>query len=210
MNKFTIQPNLFLKQPIQAFFHENFYGAKANHPNNPNYLYRLKNDPHHNWTDYQLRVATAQLADALRTDLAQIQQDTNINPLTICIVPRAKADIIYRPNQLLFRATVKQVINELSGFEDGTNYITRHTNTRTTHLRKPIDGYNNDGALPYIGITMKTCDISPEVKGRNIFQTTDIYTKTVNIDEDVIQTLLTKGANSVTFYAIGQTVGNYN
>ena len=96
MNKFTIQPNLFLKQPIQAFFHENFYGAKANHPNNPNYLYRLKNDPHHNWTDYQLRVATAQLADALRTDLAQIQQDTNINPLTICIVPRAKADIIYR------------------------------------------------------------------------------------------------------------------
>ena len=132
MNKFTIQPNLFLKQPIQAFFHENFYGAKANHPNNPNYLYRLKNDPHHNWTDYQLRVATAQLADALRTDLAQIQQDTNINPLTICIVPRAKADIIYRPNQLLFRATVKQVINELSGFEDGTNYITRHTNTRTT------------------------------------------------------------------------------
>ena len=210
MNKFTIQPNLFLKQPIQAFFHENFYGAKANHPNNPNYLYRLKNDPHHNWTDYQLRVATAQLADALRTDLAQIQQDTNINPLTICIVPRAKADIIYRPNQLLFRATVKQVINELSGFEDGTNYITRHTNTRTTHLRKPIDGYNNDGALPYIGITMKTCDISPEVKGRNILLIDDIYTKTVNIDEDVIQTLLTKGAKSVTFYAIGQTVGNYN
>ena len=161
-------------------------------------------------TDYQLRVATAQLADALRTDLAQIQQDTNINPLTICIVPRAKADIIYRPNQLLFRATVKQVINELSGFEDGTNYITRHTNTRTTHLRKPIDGYNNDGALPYIGITMKTCDISPEVKGRNILLIDDIYTKTVNIDEDVIQTLLTKGANSVTFYAIGQTVGNYN
>ena len=57
---------------------------------------------------------------------------------------------------------------------------------------------------------MKTCDISPEVKGRNILLIDDIYTKTVNIDEDVIQTLLTKGANSVTFYAIGQTVGNYN
>ena len=30
-----------------------------------------------------------------------------------------------------------------------------------------------------------------------------IYTKGVDIDEDAIQALLTKGAKSVTFYAVG-------
>lgn len=210
MNKFTIESNLFLKQPITAFFHTNFYGTKANNPSNPDYLYRLKNDPHHCWTDYQLRLASTQLADILRTDLPKIQQDIKINNLTVCVVPRAKADTTYRSNQLLFRATVQKVVNELNGFEDGTNYIIRHTNTRTTHLRKPIEGYNNDGALPYQGITIKTCNISLNVQGKDILLIDDIYTKTVNVDEDVIQTLLTKGAKSVTFYAIGLTVGNYN
>jgi len=36
----------------------------------------------------------------------------------------------------------------------------------------------------------------------------DLYTRTVNIDEDAIQALLDKGAHSVAFYAVGRTVYN--
>jgi hypothetical protein len=44
--------------------------------------------------------------------------------------------------------------------------------------------------LPYIGITNATCNISDDVIGKDILLIDDIYTKTVNIDEDAIQSLL--------------------
>ena len=47
------------------------------------------------------------------------------------------------------------------------------------------------------------------VIGKDILLIDDIYTKTVNIDEDAIQSLISKGANSVSFYAIGKTVYNH-
>jgi len=34
----------------------------------------------------------------------------------------------------------------------------------------------------------------------------DIYTKSINIDEDAIQALIDKGAKSIVFYAIGKTL----
>jgi phosphoribosylpyrophosphate synthetase len=205
MTPFTISSNPpFLTRDIQAFYHTNFYGAE--HPENPNYLYKFKNDPHHNWTDYHLQQATDQLSRVLSIDLPQIQQQIQINPLTVCVVPRAKADNTYRPNQLLFKATIKAIVNQLDGFEDGTDYIKRHTNTKTTHIRRPMDGFVNDGNSPYAGITRDTCRISNNVNGKNILLIDDIYTKTVNIDEDAIQALISKGASSVIFYAVGNTV----
>jgi phosphoribosylpyrophosphate synthetase len=123
----------------------------------------------------------------------------------VCVVPRAKAEIYYHANQLLFKSTVRAVISQLNGFEDGTNYLRRHTNTRTTHLRKPIPNYDNGGAEPYPGITVETCDISISVKGKNILLVDDIYTPAVNIDEDAIQALINAGACSVAFYAVAKT-----
>ena len=125
--------------------------------------------------------------------------------MTVCVVPRAKVESIYRPDQLLFKRTAQKVINKL-GFNDGTNYINRHTNTRTTHRNK--HGYGGDGDMPYPGITKRTCHISNEVKNKNIILIDDLYTKTINIDEDAIQSLLDKGAKSVMFYAVGKTVYN--
>lgn len=206
MTPFTITCNPpFLTRETQAFYHTDFYGAK--HPDNPNYLYKMKNDPHHDWNDYQISKAARELSDALREDLPRIQQQVRKNPMTVCVVPRAKAENTYRPNQLLFKATVREVVNQLNGFEDGTDYMVRHTNTKTTHIRQPMKGFDNDGRLPYAGITMDTCNISDDVDGRDILLIDDIYTLTVNIDEDAIQALLSNGARSVTFYAIGRTVG---
>lgn len=204
MIPFTIEQNNYLNQNIQGFYHTDFGGVDL--PNNPNYLYKFKNDPHHNWSQYRLDEAQQQLLRVLLNDLPNILEQINSSSLTVCVVPRSKADNTYNPNQLLFKATVKSAINQLSNFIDGTNFIQRHTNTKTTHLRKPMDNFDNDGSKPYPGISSDTCDFSNKINSRDILLIDDIYTKTVNIDEDMIQKLLNCGANSVVFYAIGKTI----
>lgn len=207
MNPFTIERNRFLEISIQGFYHTDFGGIQL--PNNPNYLYKFKNDPHHNWSLVQLNYAQQDLLRVLISDLPEIQSYINKKPLTVCVVPRAKADNTYNSNQLLFKATVRNAIRQLgNSFIDGTDYIVRHTNTKTTHLRKPIEGFVNDGPDPYPGISLDTCNFSTEINGKNILLIDDIYTRTVNIDEDMLQALLNRGANSVSFYAIGNTVYN--
>lgn len=208
MTPFTIEQNNYLTQDIQAFYHTDFGGTQL--PNNPNFLYKLKNDPHHNWTDYRLQEAQQEFLRVLLNDLPEVLRQINKTPLTVCVVPRAKAENSYNQNQLLFKATVRIAINRLgNNFIDGTNYIERHTNTKTTHIRQPMEGYVNDGSVPYVGITNATCNISDDVIGKDILLIDDIYTRTVNIDEDAIQSLIDKGANSVSFYAIGKTVFNH-
>lgn len=207
MTPFTISRNNYLSQDVQAFYHTDFGGVGS--PNNPNYLYKIKNDPHHNWSDDWIRQAQRQLLQVLQADLPAVYKSLGHRELVVCVVPRAKAENTYRQNQLLFKATVSNAVNNLGGgLIDGTNFIQRHTNTKTTHLRNPIDGFDNDGPNPYVGITNDTCNISNNVKSKNVLLIDDIYTRTINIDEDAIQALLTKGANSVSFYAIGKTVWN--
>lgn len=208
MTPFTIIKNNYLTQNIQAFYHTDFGGTQL--PNNPNFLYKLKNDPHHNWPNSRLQEAQQEFLRVLLLDLPEISQQINKNPLMICVVPRAKAENTYNANQLLFKATVRNAINQLgNNFIDGTNFIERHTNTKTTHIRQPMEGFINDGLMPYVGITNATCNISNDIIGKDILLIDDIYTRTVNIDEDAIQSLLDKGANSVTFYAVGKTVYNH-
>lgn len=204
MKKFVINKNAYLSKDTQAFYNTEFYGY--NKLNNPNYLNVLKNDNHQSWNETRLQQATRQLESVLLADLPNILSTVNI-PLTVCVAPRAKKEDSYRPDQLLFRGTVKKVLNQLGGnFIDGINYIIRHTDTKTTHLRRPMENFPNDGKDPYPGITKDTCTISNDVKGKDILLIDDIYTKTVNIDEDAIQALIDKGANSVCFYAIGYTI----
>ena len=208
MTPFTMVRNNFLTQNIQGFYHTDFGGVDL--PNNPNFLYKFKNDPHHNWSDYRLQEAQQQLLHVLLNDLPSVLTQVNTSPMTVCVVPRAKAENAYHPNQLLFKATVKNAVNQLgNNFIDGTNYIERHTNTKTTHLRRPMEGFVNDGREPYTGISLDTCHFSKNINGQNILLIDDIYTKTVNIDEDMAQALLSCGANSVTFYAIGNTIYNH-
>lgn len=205
MESFTITSNRYLSRNIEAFYHTDFGGV--NLPNNPNYLYKLKNDPHHNWPEFRIQEAQQQLLRALLNDLPSVLTQVNISPLTVCVIPRAKADNTYHQNQLLFKATISNAANQLgNNFIDGTEFIVRHTNTKTTHLRRPMEGFVNDGQEPYPGISIATCNFSNSINGRDILLIDDIYTRTVNIDEDMIQALITNGANSVIFYAIGYTI----
>ncbi|KAA6338310.1 hypothetical protein EZS27_013676 [termite gut metagenome] len=215
MNSFTIHPSsqpifdestnqsYFLKRDIQAFYHSDYLsgGQWKIQGTIENIICTLKNDitP---YTPIVLENASQQLANILSEDLPLILQQTGKDNLTVCVIPRAKTN--YNANQLLFNATVSKVVNRLNGFCNGTNYINRQTDTKTTHRAKA--GYGGNGSMPYPGITNDTCSISNEVTGKDILLIDDLYTKTVNIDEDAIQALLDNGANSVVFYAIGKTV----
>lgn len=201
MIQFEIQANECLSRNTSAFYHVPYTGMR--NPGNPNYLNDLKNT-FNNFSENKLRAAVHELWIVLREDLPLIYQSLGFNVTTICVVPRAKAEDAYHPNQQLFRATVQAVIRQINGYVDGSSYIRRHTTTKTTHLRNPIPNYTNDGPMPYPGITAQTCEISPSVNGKNILLIDDIYTPGVNIDEDAINALLTVGARTVTFYAVGR------
>ena len=202
MTDFIIKANEFLQKKITAFYHIDYVGMGK--PGNPDYVNHLKNT-YDKSPKAKLNSAVQDLEKVLEEDLPQILEILDIEELTVCVVPRSKAENNFSVNQLLFRSTICNVVNRLDGFNNGTNYIIRHTNTKTTHLPENTPNYNNDGESPYPGITDDTCDISESVKGQDILLIDDIYTRGVNIDEDTIQTLLDKGAKSVYFYAIGRT-----
>lgn len=198
MNEFIIYANEYLRQNIRGFYHTNYTGYQ--NIGNPDYLNDLKNT-FNNYSNENLRKlnnAIQELNDVLKNDLFNFRRD-----LTICVIPRSKAEHTYSYNQLLFKKVIQDIINELN-FQDGSNFIIRHTDTKTTHLSR--SQYAGDGSMPYPGITKDTCNILNNVKGKDILLIDDIYTNGVNIDEDAIQALYDKGAKSVIFYAVGKTV----
>ncbi|MCO6450524.1 MAG: hypothetical protein J5I90_07010 [Caldilineales bacterium] len=201
MYRFQINANNYLSKQTTAFFHVPY--TRMGNPGNPDYLNNLKNT-FNNFSEDKLLAAVQDLHNTLLEDLSQISKLQRINPIVVCVVPRAKAENAYHRNQQLFRATVQDVIRLVHGFVDGTSYLRRHTNTKTTHLRNPVSNYINDGPEPYPGITEQTCDISTDVAGKNILLIDDIYTPGVNIDEDAINALYNAGSKTVTFYAVGK------
>lgn len=201
MESFIIQPNEYLKTQIEAWYNSKYYGGHSHIPGRiENMICTLKNDINiKSEDDIDLINAQNRLNDILNTDLSVIKNSID-SDLTICVVPRAKVQ--YLPHQLLFKQTIQQVVNQIN-VEDGTNYILRDTNTQTTHRARA--GYGGSGCPPYKGITTDTCSISDNVIGKTILLIDDVYTPSINIDEDAIQALLDKGASQVYFYAVGHT-----
>ena len=200
MHEITIPPNGFLEVKTRLFFHTNYLGYRK--PGNPDYINVLKNT-YNDLSSGVLNGAVSDLARILSDDLPEIQKILRLINLTVCMVPRAKAETNYAPNQLLFKSTIRMVIPRIAGMSDGLDYIIRHINTKTTHLPPNTPNYNNDGDRPYPGITIDSCIIDNAVNGRDILLVDDLYTSGVNIDEDAIQALLDNGARSVVLYTIG-------
>lgn len=199
MRDFIITKNEFLNINIQAYYHYDYTGYRTK--GNPDFINHLKNQ-FGNTKVSILENAANVLKNVLQEDLPKIKSLYN-TILTVCVVPRAKAESYYSYNQKRFKTTVSNVVDNISGFKNGTSYIMRHINTRTTHLNR--SGYGGDGDMPYVGITKATCIISSDVQGKDILLIDDIYTEDVNIDEDAIQALLDNGAKSVIFYAVAKT-----
>lgn len=197
-----------LQQDIVAFYHNDYQGGGNWRISGTieNLICTFKNDVT-TYPSQTLNNAAARLSQILKVDLPEILRLSGKQNLRVCVIPRAKRENSYRPDQLYLRATIQIAAQRLNGFMDGTHDIIRHTNTATTHLAR--SGHGGSGELPYVGITKDTCSISDDVIGRDILLIDDLYTKTVNIDEDCIQALLDKGARSVIFYSIGKTLSRY-
>lgn len=195
-----------LSRNISAFYHGDYQGGARRHEIAGTIEYLIctfKNDVSP-YSNYRLQDVINHLTRILKTDLPEILRKSNFHSLRVCVVPRAKREDYYRDNQKLFRSTIQNVVQNIQGFEDGTHDIIRHTDTATTHLAR--SGHGGLGSQPYVGITLDTCSFSDNVINQNILLIDDLYTKTVNIDEDCIQALLDKGANNVLFYSIGKTL----
>ena len=115
------------------------------------------------------------------------------------------------PNQLGFRDAVQECVkilqtNGYPSITDGIGCITRHTDTKTTHIHKFYQALIIAVVRPNVGITNDTCHIDTNaVRGKTVILIDDIYTKTVNVDEDCIQALYDAGAAHVVFYAVAYT-----
>ncbi|WP_455084160.1 amidophosphoribosyltransferase [Porphyromonas endodontalis] len=201
------QTGIFLTKQIQGYYHADYHGGSEQHRDTvgtvENIITTLKNQFKDKSKDALVQAGKNMIA-ILNTDLPQILRMTGKEDFVVCIVPRAKAERVYVPEQLHFKATIKDCTKELDGFTDGTDYIIRHTDTRTTHMDK--SGFGGYGNLPYPGITRETCTISDKVNDKDILLIDDLYTASVNIDEDAIQALFDNGARSVTFYSLGKTI----
>lgn len=211
MNEFIIQQNNYLKKDIRGFYNTDY--LRKGNPGNPDFINVLKNT-YNSFSNNKLDEAFNTVEDILFHDIYKLYNILKLNALTVCVVPRSKANL--QDTQLYFLKAVKTAVGHIEYeynnediaelLEDGTDYIERHTNTYTTHLGEKAPNYDNDGKKPYAGITKDTCHISKKIKDKHILLIDDIYTKNINIDEDAIQALLDNGAASVTFYAVAKTV----
>jgi len=163
-------------------------------------IWTLKNDV--NPFPSNLNNAGSLIYNVFSRDLIRIPRGEN--KMLVCMVPRAKKITEYRPDQLHFRQMLNSALYNMSCFDNGVDCITRIMNTKTTHSR--FSNQINQGPSPHAGITLKTCQISEKVRGRDILLVDDVYTPSINIDEDCIQALLDSGAKSVTFYAVAKTI----
>ena len=211
MKKFVINKNNYLEFNTDAYFNRFYYKLKkgSDFP----YLNIMKNF-YGNESVSELEIAKCKISDILIEDLPQILKNYSFSPdkvIFLC-VPRSKAIKNYKDTQLFFLNSIKIALKQLN-FLDETDCIIREIDTKTTHIKADttMDGRKiiNEGKLPYPGITKDTCKINfDKINGANIILIDDIYTFSVNIDEDCIQTLYNIGANKVIFYSIGKTKGD--
>ena len=217
MERFIIEKNNFLGIDTVGYFSE-FY-THYREPGNPDYLNVLKNtfnDVSYNTLQQAKNIVVNNLIEAL----PEIITENNLNNCIVVCIPRAKNKNSYTANQLLFCEAVSTACQLLGdNVIDGTNVIIRNIDTKTTHLSRTTNrkGYlensnivteliGNDGMEPYPGITKDTCYINKDsIINKDIILIDDIYTKTINIDEDAIQALYDNGAKSVIFYSVART-----
>ena len=214
MEEFVILSNNYLSRRTKAYYTFDYYAREDNE--NTSFILDFKNT-FANFNIHRLNLSKEKAKNILKQALTEIIEKNDLYKPIIVAVPRAKALDTYKPVQLYLLDTIREVAQEMKNTIDGTNYIRRIINTKTTHLSSDIGrvtrqgqifkGENaNDGSEPYVGITKDTCSIFAEkFKGRTVILIDDIYTKTVNIDEDCIQAIYEAGAREVYFYAFAKT-----
>ena len=201
MKEFKVKQNKILEQEINGYYNCDYVGYQKQ--GNPDFINRLKNMSKQ-YTELDLVDDFIEVTERFSKDIEAIIKRENKYNYTVCVIPRSKTDKSYSQSQLMFKKAISSIANKLQ-LKDATNAISRTRNTKTTHNWRLE---NNNGDMPYKGITKDTCTIDENaIKGKDIILVDDIYTEDVNIAEDCIQTLLDIGAKSVKLYVIAKTKG---
>ena len=203
MYTFTMPPHqYFSSQDVPLFYHEGY--VRFQERGRTAYINFLKMEER--FQDAILIASKDHLREILRIDLPLVLARSGVARLTFVCVPRAKHEGFYDVAQQSLRTTVAEVVRTLPGYEDGTNWIKRVVDTKTTHRHQNMFylGKPNEGKMPYAGISRDTCTFDPRIAGRDLVLFDDIYTRGVGIDEDLVQTLLDLGARSVRMYCLAR------
>ena len=201
MKEFKVKQNKILEQEINGYYNCDYVGYQKQ--GNPDFINRLKNMSKQ-YTELDLVDDFIEVAERFSKDIEGIMKKENKYNYVVCVIPRSKTDKSYSQSQLMFKKAISSIANKLQ-LKDATNAISRTRNTKTTHNWRLE---NNNGDMPYKGITKDTCTIDENaIKGKDIILVDDIYTEDVNVAEDCIQTLLDIGAKSVKLYVIAKTKG---
>ncbi len=209
MKQYELTRGNFLREPVQGYSHGSYVkrgndDPALSHERDVSEAVRILKNTYGREQDAKLTQAKNVVQEQVRRDLDHLIARLNLeHPVVVC-APRSKADFLEK--QLLFQSAVSNASQELEGVEDGAFYIKRIENTKTTHLKNTRKGdLSGDGDLPYPGITEETCDLLGDVQDKTVILVDDIYTKTVNIDEDCCQFLLDHGASDVLLYTLCKT-----
>jgi len=199
MKRFIIKSNKYLKQKANAYYNCEYLGYQTK--GNPDFINHLKNNSCCR-DEIELMKDFVTVCERATKDIAIIKELESLNNAMISVIPRSKSQNYYKTCQMMFKKAIKCVANNLS-IIDGTDVIIRIKDTKTTHDWRRE---NNNGEMPYPGITINTCEIDKQkIYGKDIILVDDIYTEEVNIAEDCIQTLFDYGAKSVILYVIAKT-----
>ncbi len=225
INTEVINPNHYLRRETILVHNREYIGMYSRDPEHPMFINHIKNDEL--TFDDQLRAkAEVELECHLRATFEAMEKGLLSSIFTdpqalcekkplVCMIPRAKKLEYYYPEQLGFAKILKKVLEAIPFFESGIDMIERIANTKTSHARKfsPTftKPFTDDDPCVSVGstrpgFTKQSCRISPKVRGRAIILVDDIYTPTVNIDEDAIQALYDQGASAVLLYTVAKTV----
>lgn len=209
--------NRYLRTATRLFYSCPYYHMRSSNPDHPLFLNHLKNDICSTRRDCLID-AQQKLRECLHGALSELiieirDELSKDEKLLVCLVPRAQQERNYRPEQLLFKEILREVLVGRSEVEDGIECIKRVKDTPTTH-RKNNNGIaidpqvcapQPDGVEGKPGFTLRSCEISDQVRGRTILLVDDVYTRDINIDEDAIQALYDSGAKDVLLYVVGYT-----
>ena len=207
MYKFEIQSNEYLKNSMTGYYDRDMKSYYVGGETPMHTLKNLKLDI----GEQELLDAKDEMKSAIKKFLARFTFSDDDDKIYVCVVPRSKAS--FAEKQLYFKKAVQESVEEIglpNHILDGTDFIRRIKDTKTTHISRELPGFDNVGSKPYPGIAKDTCRFHFPIKGKQILLIDDIYTIGCNVDEDFIQTLYDLGASKVFFYAVGRTVKSAN
>ena len=119
----------FLTKKVQAYYHDDYHGGDQELRDTAgtveNIITTLKNQ-FNNTSVNVLGHAGNNMRTILNKDLPQILRSTGLEELVVCAIPRSKAENTYTNVQQLFKKAIKDSVEDLDKFIDGTDYIVRH------------------------------------------------------------------------------------